>query len=183
MSQAGIVNTSGSTPPPTVPTSFVTDSGTVIPAANVVNINGGFTSTNNNNGVQVIANLTGSNNEVVQLTNRFQATGSTVGATTANLVTFSLGAVPSTFFFSFSTVAFNASGPAGAGYETFTTVRTNGITATIIGDTDSIIHEDATLVATQAQIVLAGNSINYQVTGVAGLTIDWNAVGTYIQVS
>ena len=51
--------TSGSLPP-SVPTSFVTDSGTVIPNANVVNFNGGP-------GVQVVANPNGSNNMVVNI--------------------------------------------------------------------------------------------------------------------
>lgn len=47
--------------PPSVPTSFVTDIGTVIPSANTVNVNGGP-------GVQVIANPNGSNNMEILLT-------------------------------------------------------------------------------------------------------------------
>jgi len=55
------VGVSAGSLPPSVPTSFVTDSGTVIPAANIVNINGG-------NGIQVVANPNGSNNLVINLT-------------------------------------------------------------------------------------------------------------------
>lgn len=47
--------------PPSVPTSFITDNGTVIPAANIVNVNG-------SNGVTVTANPNLSNNMLVTLT-------------------------------------------------------------------------------------------------------------------
>lgn len=60
MSQFFQGTTAGSLPP-VVPTSFITDSGTVIPALNIVNVNGG-------DGVQVIANPNGSNNMVINLT-------------------------------------------------------------------------------------------------------------------
>jgi hypothetical protein len=55
------VGVSAGSLPPSVATSFVTDNGTVIPAANIVNINGG-------DGVEVIANPNGSNNMVINLT-------------------------------------------------------------------------------------------------------------------
>ena len=60
MSQFFQGTTSGSLPP-SVPTSFVTDSGTVIPASNVVNVNGAP-------GVMITANPNGSNNMVIEIT-------------------------------------------------------------------------------------------------------------------
>lgn len=66
--------TSGSLPP-SVPTSFVTDSGTVVPSANIVNVNGGP-------GIQVIANPNGSNNMVINSTTILQAYTDVVGPTT-----------------------------------------------------------------------------------------------------
>lgn len=180
MSQAGELNTAAGPVPPTVATSYVTDSGTAVPAANVLNVPGGSSSVNVSNGIQT----TGSgNNLTVRLTNRFSASTTTVGATTSDAITFPLGVVPGTFFFSFQVAVFNPSTPAGAGYASFTTVRTDGATATIIGDTDTITHEDAALVTTTAQVVVSANNVIFQVGGVAGLTIDWVVVGTYLEAN
>lgn len=60
---------------PSVVTSFVTDDGTVIAAANIVNVNG-------DPGVKVIANADGSNNMVIQLTNIADNYVDVVGPTT-----------------------------------------------------------------------------------------------------
>lgn len=60
MSQIYKPLTSSGPIPPTIPTSFVTDSGTAIPAANIININGGP-------GVEIIANPNLSNNILVNV--------------------------------------------------------------------------------------------------------------------
>lgn len=186
MSQAGIISTSSGPVPPSVPTSFQTQNGTAVPLANVLIIDGFDSTINNVNGIASRGGVvgTGVQNEVdLILTNRFHGSATTVGATTADVITFALGATPATFFFNFKAVLFNASTPSGAGYETFTTVRTTGVVPTVIGDTDSITHEDAALIATTAQVVTSGNSIIFRVGGVAGLTINWVVTGTYIEAT
>lgn len=181
MSQAGIINTSSGPVPPTVATSYVTNvNSPAIPIANVLDVFGGQTTANTANGIQTDGS-SGSNILTVQLTNRLQGTGTTVGATTADIVTFSLGATPGTFFFTFQLAAFEAGTPSGAGYGSFSTARTTGAAATIVGDTDSIVHEEAALIDTDFNLIASGNDVILRVTGVAGLTIDWSLVGYYVR--
>lgn len=178
------VGVSAGSLPPSVPLEFDTQNGNAVPAANILIINGFDSTENNANGIITKGGVvgTGTSNEVdVVLTNRLQGTGSTVGATTADLVTFAMGATPGVFLFNFGVAAFDAVTPNAAGYETYTTVRTDGATATIIGDTDAIIHETAGFATTVAQIVVSGNNVIFRVTGVVGLTISWSTVGTYVR--
>lgn len=180
MSQAGIVNTQSAPSPPTSLTTIVTDVGTVIVAANTVNMNGGQTTANTTAGIRTIANPTTSNNEVIQLTNRLQGQGSTVGAVTADIITFALGATPGTFKFHFEISGFNALTPAGLGYSIEASVRTTGVAATVVSIPDGDEDEEAALSLADWAVIASGNNAILRVTGVAGLTINWGSVGYYV---
>ncbi len=169
--------------PPAVPTSFVTDiNSPSTPIANVENIVGGFVSTDAANGIQTDGS-SGSNTITIELTNRLRGTGTTVGAVTADLVTFPLGATPGTYVIDSNFCGFNASTPAGAGYSIFGSVRTTGAAASIVGIPDKINNEDPSMVACNADLVVSGNNAILRVTGTAGLTIDWVVVATYVKVT
>lgn len=168
--------------PPTVPTQFTADDATIaIPATNNLNVFSRDTSANNDNGIETTADPNGSDNLFIELTNRLQGSGNSVGGVTTDLVTFALGATPRTFFFFLDIAAFNSSTPASAGFSTYTTIRTDGITATLIDDTDAITHKDIALLASNAEMVVSGNNAILRVTGVGGLTINWNSVGYYVR--
>lgn len=171
-------------PPPEVPTQFTADDATIaVPVANNLNVLSRDTSENNPNGIQTTADPNGSDNLYVELTNRLQGTGTTVGATTADLVTFDMGAAPATYFFYFDVAAFNSSVPSSAGFSTYTTLRTNGATATIIDDTDSINHRNFQLALANVMMAVSGNNAIFRVKGVAGLTVNWSVVGLYVRAT
>ena len=110
-------------------------------------------------------------------------TTSTVGAVNANIVTLPLGAVPGTYTFDIFLAAFNAATPAGAGYAIVASVRTTGAAAVLIPNQAIDEFEEAVLIPADAQVTVAGNTAIIQVTGVAGLTIEWSAIADYIFVS
>ena len=173
MSQAAAISASIS---PSVATTYTTDSGSAVPAANILNILGDDTTANDNDGIRT----TGAGNTVtVQLTNRCQGTGSTVGAVTADLVTLSLGATPGTYTLEARVAGFNAATPASAGYSLFATVRTTGAAAVLVGTPDKIVNEEAALAACDATVVVSGNTAIIRVTGTAGLTVSWNTAALY----
>jgi len=180
MSQAGIINTSSGPVPPVVATTYVTDvNSPAIPAANILNVIGGDTSVTNDNGIQTDGS-SGSNTLTVQLTNRLQGTGTTVGATTATLVTFSLGATPASYFFEFNITGFDTVTPSATGYWFVSTCRTTGAAATVVGTNEDFI-EDVGLASSDVDMIAAGNNVSLVVTGVAGVTLNWNCVGIYVR--
>lgn len=102
-----------------------------------------------------------------------KGTATTVGATTEDLLTIPLGATPGTFQFEARVKGFEATTPAGVGYNLYGTFITDGATATLVGY-QPIFNEDTALVDADAYFVASGNNAVLQVLGVVGLTIDWS---------
>jgi hypothetical protein len=180
------VSSSLAPPPPVVPTSFVTDSGTAVPSSNTLNDLGGSPSVvNNNNGFTT----SGSGNTVSNsLTNKLNGTGTTVGAATADVFTFTmnntnLGTTPGVMVLTAQVCAFEPTTPAGAVYEVIAGIRTTGSATTVVGTTDFTVVEDAVLSANDIDIILSGNDVILRVTGSAGLTQNWRCSATYTYVS
>ncbi len=182
MSQIIKPATSGNLPP-SVLQQFTTDNGIVIPSAFNININGGFTSDNNINGLQVIANPNLSNNMLVQLTNRYIGSVSTTdGVTQQNLLTFPYGSTPATIKFNFTIVAYNQTDSLSSSYDVSYQVRTTGAIGVAYGVADISFDEEGNMSNVQVQVNnnVGLNEMQVEVTGLAGKTIDWKLVGTYL---
>lgn len=168
--------------PPTVATSFVTDTNSpAVPAGNILDIFGDDTTTNNTNGLFTDGS-SGSNVITIFLSNRLQGTATTADATPTTIITFPLGATPATYLLDTEIAAFSSSIPAGATYNIFGGVRTDGATATLIGTPDKIINEEAGLAAANVTMTVSGNNAIIQVTGIAS-SVNWRALSTYILVT
>jgi len=114
-------------------------------------------------------------NGYVELLGGATGTAQTVGAVTADVITFPMGAVAGTRAFDVTVAGFEATGPSGCGYSIIASVRTTGAAATSVPTPDITVNEDAALAAASATVVVAGNNAIVRVTGVAGLTIEWSA--------
>lgn len=125
----------------------------------------------------------GTNTLTISSTNVLNGTGTTVGVTTADIITFALGATPSTYKFRFELVAFDSVTPLGAGYQINATLRTTGAAGTVIEIPDGDGDEEGILSTDDWEVLASGNNAVLRVTGVVGLTINWKAQGYYISVS
>lgn len=171
MSQV-IKNLASGPVPPTVATSYVTDDGTAIPAGSVLNVLGG-------SGIETYADPNLSNNLFIQVQNSFTDQTVTVGAVTSDITTIALPAA-GTYTIETRAAAWNASGPNAAGFSINGVIRSDGVTATLIGDSDGFTHTDVALDDSDVNIIASGNNAIVRVLGVAGLTINWGAFTVYV---
>lgn len=168
------VYTSGGSSPPIVATTYITDSGNAVPAANILNVLG--------DGDSIITSASGNTINILPADIEI-GTGSTVGAVTDDVVTFALGATPGTYQIEASVVGFESTTPAGTGFRLFAAFRTDGASATLCNTVDSAENAEAALSGADATLVASGNNAILRVTGVAALTISWKAKLFYTFVS
>jgi len=158
--------------------------GTATPnGSGVLQFLGRETSLNNDKGIQTDADPDNGNVVYVELTNRIQAKLTTNNNTPTTITTFSLGTTPGVYTFDINIAAFDVTDALGIGYSIFGTTRTDGTTAVICGTPDKIVNEEAGTSAADANIVVSGNDVIIQITGLTGKTINWNSISTYIFAS
>ena len=159
--------------PVDVPTMFVTDNGTAIPSAHVLNVLGGPGISTSGSG----------NTVIVKLENGCSGTTTTTDATPTQITCLSLGATPGTYFMRTQVAAYStAPSNLGAGYFITAVVRTDGTTGVVIGIPDKMVFEEGDLVPANCTVSTSGNNFVIVVTGVAGYTIDWRELttGTFV---
>ncbi len=186
--------------PPSVPTKFNTDvqtdnmgnvtpGGQAVPTSNQLDLKARDTQENNENGIRTNNDESGSRNLYVELTNRIRIAFSTLG--TGDLITdhvlMSMNTAPhsgvtAAWTIDLRVAALQGSGvgmPAAAVYTLFSGFRSDGTTPFLIGDTDKIVHEEASLQLADCTLAVVGNDLVLRVTGIVAKGINWDVVGEY----
>lgn len=157
MSQIYVPTTSSSNLPPDVPTSFTTDDGVAVPAANNINIIARDTDEDNPNGIQT----EGSGSTVaIELTNRVHATGVLCPPNeNTQILSFNLGPDTAAYRISCNLVGRQLNGTISTiGYTIAGTFKTNGLLATKV---DSVWkHSDEDIPKTDTYITLDVDGAN-----------------------
>jgi len=179
VSQAGINNNSIS--PPEVPTTFTTDSGNATPAANILSVLGGTSTTNDTDGIRT----TGSGSTVtIQLTNRFAGSGTSTDAVTpVTVASFPLGATPGEYTFFTRIAAYNSTDSLGASYTSFAGVRTTGAAGTVLGANVGLSTEEGAMIDVSVVNQVTGNTLEIVATGLAGKTINYVSLTEFVFAS
>lgn len=153
---------------PAVPTSFVADSGAAVPVANTLNILGSGDITTSAAG----------NTVTLSMASSLSGLGTTIGAVTVDLITFSLAATSASYSFDFLIAGIDVAGNLGTTYRFYAGAKTSGAAATVLGTKDEYM-EDGALTTSDVLLVAVGNTVVLRALGVAGSTIKWVAKGIY----
>ena len=94
-----------------------------------------------------------------------------------------MGATPGTFIVEGNVVAFNSSTPSSGVFTYIGGYRTDGATATELGVEFHDDFKDVAMTNSDIFLNVSGNNILVQVQGEAALTINWNALLTFRQVT
>lgn len=168
--------------PPIIPTEFDTDiNSPAIPALNILNVFGGSSTDDNNNGIQTDGS-SGSNTLTIQLTNRVHGQVTTSNATPTTIISFPLPSA-GVYVFEIKSSAYNITDSLGAGYSLFGTIRSDGANSFLCGTPDKIVNEESGMSAADVNMISGINTMLFQVTGIAGKTIHWCSVGYFCQIA
>jgi hypothetical protein len=180
------IPSSSQPPPPSVATSYQTQNGTAVPAANILLVNGSESTENNNNGIISKGGVagTGTANEVdLVLTNRANVSATTTGAATQTVTLFTPTASTSVSFRCL-VVGFDSANNICIGGEQIGVVRVDALgVVTVVGTNDTFDEADAAIVAADWNVVSSSPTISMEFVGVAAHTISWRALFEYLQVS
>jgi len=167
--------------PPSVPTTFTTQNGSGVPAANILLVNGNDSTENNVNGIITKGGVvgTGTANEVdVVITNRMQGTVTTVGVATSPIITFTPTVIGS-YAIECRIAGYNTTASLGAGYSVFVAIRFDGVNSNSTGVADIIVNEEGAMSAASVSVTIAGANVLINGVGYAAQTINWGAVALY----
>ncbi len=117
------------------------------------------------------------------LDNYNNQTTTTTNATPDVSMTIPLGAVAGVYTVDVNVSAYNVTDSAAAGFSLFGTVKTDGAVGTLIGVPDKIVNNEVAMATSDANIIVSGNNMVIQCTGILAKTINWRAITFYTFIS
>lgn len=180
MSQAGVLVPGGT---PSIASNYVTDDGTAIPVANTLNIIGGETSIDNDNGIQTAATPHGGDTVTIELTNRITAAVTTTDASDVDALIFDCGTTKATYAFSGTVVGYNTTVPGSFVTDFNFAARTDGTIVNEYAGNFSNTFIEASMSSAAVFIAQGGTDVVIQVRGIVAQDIDWSILMEYRRVS
>ena len=119
------------------------------------------------------------NTVILQPTEYLEAAVITNDATPTACITFDLGLLPAVYTVRGMISGLNTTDTAGGGYLFSGCVRTDGLAATLIAVDYSSDFEEVAMEDSDVDMIVSGNDLIVQVTGIAAKEIHWNTTLKY----